>query len=87
LKGSKAIYQVKLAISSLNKIVAEMQFVTNCTAHNTHHSLKHFYNKIAEHIMKYFYSLIPQNCNFGKVWHRLPDDSPDGPKHLAAIIR
>ena len=28
-----------------------------------------------------------QNCNFSKVRHRLPDDGPDGPKHVGAIMR
>jgi len=26
-------------------------------------------------------------CNFSKVRHRLPDDGPDGPKHVGAIKR
>ena len=29
----------------------------------------------------------PQNCNFSKVRHRLPDDGPGGPKHVGAIMR
>jgi len=28
-----------------------------------------------------FYWLFPQNRNFSKVWHRLPDDGPGGQKH------
>ena len=31
--------------------------------------------------------LSPQNCNFSKVRHRLPDDGPHGPKHVRAIMR
>jgi len=30
---------------------------------------------------------IPQNCNFSKAWHRLPEDGPDGPKHIGANMR
>jgi len=26
-------------------------------------------------------------CNFSKVRHRLPDDGPNGPKHVGAIMR
>ena len=31
--------------------------------------------------------LFPQNCNFSKVRHGLPDDGPGGPKHVGAIMR
>ena len=30
--------------------------------------------------------LIPQNCNFSKIRHRLPYDDPGGPKHVGAIM-
>jgi len=36
----------------------------------------------AEHTTTYFYWLFPQNCNFSKVRHRLPDDGPCGPKYV-----
>jgi len=38
-------------------------------------------------LLTYFYWLFPQNCNFSKVWHRLPDDGPGGPKHVGTIMR
>ena len=44
-------------------------------------------HNIAEHITTYFYLLFPQNRNFSKVRHRLPDDGPDGSKHVGAIMR
>jgi len=37
--------------------------------------------------LTYFYWLFPQNCNFGKVRRRFPDDGPSGPKHVGAIMR
>ena len=52
---------------------------THTTAWNT------FYYNVAEHITTYFYWLFPQNCNFSKVQHRLPDDGPGGPKHVGVI--
>ena len=30
---------------------------------------------------------LAQNCNFSKVRHRLPDDGPNGPKHVGTIMR
>ena len=33
------------------------------------------------------YEIKPQNCNFCKVRHRLPDDRPGRPKHVGAIMR
>jgi len=35
----------------------------------------------------YFYRLIPQNCNFSKAQHTLPEDGPIGPKHVAENMR
>jgi hypothetical protein len=34
-----------------------------------------------------FYGIIPQNFNFSKVRHRLPEDGPVGPKHVGANMR
>jgi hypothetical protein len=34
-----------------------------------------------------FYWVSTQNRNFSKVRDRLPDDGPDGPKHVGAIMR
>jgi hypothetical protein len=47
---------------------------------------KHF---LLQHRWTYndVYLLIPQDCNFSKVRHRLPDDGPDGPKHAEANMR
>jgi hypothetical protein len=28
-----------------------------------------------------------QNCNFRKAQDKLPEDGPDGPKHVGAIMR
>ena len=39
------------------------------------------FTNIAEYLTTYFY------CNFSKVRHRLPDDGPNGPKHVGAIMR
>jgi hypothetical protein len=60
-----------------------------CTALHTTHTAawNTFYHNISEHITAYFYWLFPQNCNFSKVRHRLPDDGPDGPKYVGAIMR
>ena len=61
-------------------VLCAVQFVTaRHTIHTTHN--------IAEHITTYFYRLFPQNCNFSKVRHRLPDDGPGGSKHVGAIMR
>jgi hypothetical protein len=49
--------------------------------------LETIFTNIAEHLTTYFYWVSPQNCNFSKVQHRLPDDGPDGPKHVGAIMR
>jgi len=59
--------------------------LTNCTAHKTDHSLKHF---LPQYCWTYndIFLLSPQNCKFNKVRHRLPDDGPGGPKHVGAII-
>jgi len=46
-----------------------------------------FCGDCAEHLTTYFYWLSPQNCNFSKVRHRLPDDGPGGPKHVEVIMR
>ena len=34
-----------------------------------------------------FTEYLQKNCNFSKVRHRLPDDGPNGPKHVGAIMR
>ena len=54
------------------------------TARHTIHTTpwNNFHHNTAELITMYFYWLIPQNCNFSKVWHRLPEDGPIGPKHV-----
>ena len=49
--------------------------------------LETLFTNIAEHLTTYFYWLSPQNCNFSKVRPRLPDDGPDGPKNVGAIMR
>jgi hypothetical protein len=32
----------------------------------------------------YFYRFILQKCNFSKVQRKLPEEGPDGPKHVGA---
>ena len=64
-----------------------VELVSKNTALNIYHSLKHFYHNTAEHIMIYFYWLIPQNCNFSKARHRLHDDGPDEAKNVGALMR
>jgi hypothetical protein len=34
----------------------------------------------------YFYWLILQKCNFSKAQPKLPEDGPEGPKHVGANI-
>ena len=41
---------------------------------------------IATLITMYFYWLILQKCNFSKAQRKLPEDGPDGPKHVGASI-
>jgi hypothetical protein len=40
----------------------------------------------AKLITMYFYWLIPQKCNFSKAQRKLPEDGPDGPKHVGSNI-
>jgi hypothetical protein len=49
--------------------------------------LETLFTNIAGHLTTYFYRVSTQNCNFSKVRHRLPDDGPNGLKHLGAIVR
>ena len=49
--------------------------------------LETLFTNIAEDLTTYFYWISAQNCNFSKVRHRLPDDGPNGPKHVGAIMR
>jgi hypothetical protein len=42
------------------------------------------YHNTTERITTYFHWLIPQNCNFSKVQHKLPEDGPGGSKHVGA---
>jgi hypothetical protein len=37
-------------------------------------------------ITMYFYWLILQKINFSKAQRKLPEDGPEGPKHVAATI-
>ena len=41
----------------------------------------------AKLITIYFYWLILQKCNFSQAHRKLPEDGPDGPKHIGANIR
>jgi hypothetical protein len=53
----------------------------------THHSLKHM---LPQHCSTYndaFYWLILQKCNFSKAQRKLPEDGPEGPKHVGANIQ
>jgi hypothetical protein len=45
------------------------------------------FTNIAGHLTTYFYRVSTQNCNFSKAQQRLPDDGPDGPKHVGGIMR
>ena len=70
-------------------VLCAVQCVTQSqTARHTIHiaASNTFDHNIAEHMTDVFL-LIPQNCNFSKVRHRLPDDGPDGPKHVGATMR
>jgi len=49
--------------------------------------LETLFTNIAERLTTYFYWVCPQNFNFSKVRHRLPDDGPDGPKRVGKIMR
>jgi hypothetical protein len=35
----------------------------------------------------YFYWLVLQKCNFSKAQRKLPEDGPEGPKHVEANIK
>jgi hypothetical protein len=51
-----------------------------------HHSLKHM---LPQHCSTYndvFYWLILQKRNFSKAQRKLPEDGPEGPKHVGANI-
>jgi hypothetical protein len=41
----------------------------------------------AKLITMYFYGLIPQKYNFSQAQCKLPEDGPDGPKHVGANMR
>jgi len=32
-------------------------------------------------------NFVTHNCNFSKARHRLPEDGPNGPKHVGANMR
>jgi hypothetical protein len=61
--------------------------VARCTALNTHTTA---YNTCCHNtatlITMYFYWLILQKNNFSKVQRKLPEDGPDGPKHVGTNI-
>jgi hypothetical protein len=44
------------------------------------------YHNTAAIIPMYFYWLILQKCNFSKAQRKLPEDGPEGPKHVGANI-
>jgi len=64
-----------------------LQLENNFTYYNYSLIAEKLLTKIAEHLTTYFYWLSSQSCNFSKVQHRLPDDGPNGPKHVGAIMR
>ena len=70
----------------LRCVLYAVQFVTLHDTQYTPQLETHFTN-IAEHLTTYFYKLSPQNRNFSKIRHRLPDVGPGGPKHVRAIMR
>jgi hypothetical protein len=50
------------------------------------HGTQYTHHNTATLITMYFYWLILQKCNFSKAQHKLPEDGPDGPKHVGANI-
>jgi hypothetical protein len=61
------------------------------TAHAARHPvytllyrLKHILPQHSNIFNDGFLPIILQDCNFSKVQHKLPDDGPDGPKHVGA---
>jgi len=34
----------------------------------------------------YFYWLLLKKCNFSQAQYKLPEDGPDGPKHVEANV-
>jgi len=59
-----------------------------CESHTARHSIQTTTSNIflPQHCWTnndvFFYWQNPQNCNFSKARHRLPEDGPDGPKHV-----
>jgi hypothetical protein len=53
-------------------VSSAVQSVTLCTALDTHN------------FQRCILLIILQKCNFSKDHHKLPEDGPDGPKHVGA---
>ena len=45
------------------------------------------WNLLQKFIKMYFYWLILQKCNFSQAQCKLPEDGPNGSKHVEANIR
>jgi hypothetical protein len=51
---------------------------------DTHNSLKHMLPQHCKTFKVFILLIILQKCNFSKDHHKLPEDGPDGPKHVGA---
>jgi hypothetical protein len=62
---------------------------TGCraVAQYTHHNLKHMLPQHCKIYNAVFYWLILQKRNFSQAQRKLPEDGPDGPKHVGANMR
>ena len=53
----------------------------------THHKLKHMLPQHYITYTVYLYWLFLQKCNFNQAQCKLPEDGPNGAKHLGANIK
>jgi hypothetical protein len=72
---------VVCALSAVQRATAR------CTALSTHTTAWNTCcDNTAALITMYFYWLILQKCNFSKAQRKLPEDGPEGLKHVGANI-
>jgi hypothetical protein len=83
-------YTVKISHNCFYMFRSIWTIIPVCRAvHGTQYTpqLETLFTNIAGHLTTCFYWVSTQNCNFSKVQHKLPDDGPNGPKHVEAIMR
>jgi len=69
-------------------VLSAVQRAAHAAQHSVH--TPHIWNtcchNTAKLITMYFYWLILQNCDFSQALGKLPEDGPDGPKHVGANV-